>query len=169
MVPENIRSYLRLQNLPVEILHHPQAVSAQKLAQALHVSGHEVVKSVVVRSEDGRRFIAVLAATDAVDPARLGALLGLPGIELCTEDELQGLFSDCELGAEPPFGRLYGLPVVMDASLLGREVLLMRAGSHSEALRMARKDYVRLEQPTVGDFAGQPPRPMREDEQAIHV
>lgn len=162
MIPQNIRNYLGSQNVAFELIAHPRAVSAQKLAQSLHVSGYTVVKSVIVKA-DGQRYIAVLPAAESVDPMLLGQVLGVPHVELCGEEQLQTLFSDCELGAEPPFGRLYGLPVVMDASLLQRDELLMRAGSHSEALKLKRKDFLRLEQPKVGAFAVHPhPAPSAE-------
>lgn len=152
MIPQSIRNYLSSQNVPFELIEHPQAVSAQKLAQSMHVSGYKVAKSVLVKS-GGKRCIAVVPAAEVVDPILLSGVLGVSQVELCTEDELQGMFSDCELGAEPPFGRLYGLPVVMDASLLDRDQLVMRAGSHKEALRISRSDFQRIEQPKVGSFA----------------
>jgi Ala-tRNA(Pro) deacylase len=155
MIPQNIRNYLGSQNVAFELISHPRAVSAQKLAQSLHVSGYSVVKAVIVKAGE-QRYIVVLPAAESVDPVLLGGVLGASHVELCGEEQLQSMFSDCELGAEPPFGRLYGLPVVMDASLLQQDALLMRAGSHNEALKLRRKDFLRLEQPRVGAFAVHP-------------
>ena len=151
MVPERITRYLEAQGVPFERIEHPRAVSAQKLAQSLHVSGHQVAKTVVVRV-DGRPWLAVLAASEVVEPILLGAALGARHVEIADEDSLGGMFPDCELGAEPPFGHLYGMPVIIDAPLDRQERLLVRAGSHEEVLAISARDLFRLEKPVVASF-----------------
>jgi len=112
-----------------------------------------VAKTVLVEA-DGTRMIAVLAAAEIVDPARLASALGVERVRIMHESEFLNLFGECELGAEPPFGALYGLPVVMDQRLAqARGPIVFRAGSHEEALEMKPEDFVRLEQPRLADFA----------------
>jgi Ala-tRNA(Pro) deacylase len=121
-----------------------------------------VAKGVLVEAE-GKPCIAVLAASDAVEPGRLAEALGARSVRLLTEHELIALFPDCEPGAEPPFGSLYGLRVVLDAALAREPRLVLRAGSHEETLELASADFVRLEHPTVASFAhAAPGRPAEE-------
>ena len=155
MVPERITRYLNAQGIRFDRIEHPRAVSAQKLAQALHASGHQVAKTVVVRV-DGRPWLAVLAASEVVEPILLGAALGARHVELADESSLAEMFPDCELGAEPPFGHLYGMPVIIDAPLDRQERLIVRAGSHEEALVVSTKDLFRLERPVVASFGVSP-------------
>ena len=155
MVPERITRYLNAQGVRFERIVHPRAVSAQKLAQSLHESGHQVAKTVVVRV-DGRPWLAVLAASEIIEPILLGAALGARHVELADETSLAGMFPDCELGAEPPFGHLYGMPVIIDAPLDRQERLLVRAGSHEEVLVLSARDLVRLERPLVASFGVSP-------------
>ena len=96
-------------------------------------------------------WIAVLPATEIVDEERLAAVLEAPGARLLRESEFRGLFPDCEGGAEPPFGGLYGLPVVIDSAVACVDRLIFRAGSHEEAIEMRYDDFYRLENgPKVG-------------------
>lgn len=155
MISAGILTYLISNDVRFELIDHPQAISAQRLAQSMHVSGYEVAKSVVVDA-DGQQLIAVLPAPAEVDTLRLAWMLGAWHAELCDEETLQGMFPDCELGAEPPFGGLYGLPVVLDASLQNAPFLVMRAGSHTQALRMPLEDFLELERPQICSFALRP-------------
>lgn len=161
-VPLRILEHLLRAHVAFACRPHPQAFSAQHLAEALHVSGSQVAKSVLVEV-DGQRWIAVLAAPQRVDPTALAAALGAQRVRLLAEHEFTPLFPDCEPGAEPPFGSLYGLPVLLEAALTrGEPLLLFRAGSHEEAVALHCEDFVRLERPTVASFAhptpGRPPQ-----------
>jgi Ala-tRNA(Pro) deacylase len=136
-----------------ELLHRP-ASSATKHAHNMHVPGRRVAKTVLVKA-DGRFVLAVLPSTSRVDLGSLAALLGLPGPEprLATTDELLGLFTDCEPGVVPPFGRLYGLRTVFDVSLLEVGELVFVGNLRHEGLRMRASDYVAIEEPLIGSFA----------------
>jgi Ala-tRNA(Pro) deacylase len=120
----------------------------------MHMPGREVAKVVMVKHA-GKLALAVLSAQARVDLERLGAALH-GEVELASEREFAAVFPDCELGAMPPFGRLYGLTTWVDESLLRDREIAFNAGTHSEAIRMSFEDYQRLEAPTVLGFAGQP-------------
>jgi Ala-tRNA(Pro) deacylase len=147
MIPEPIQHYLQQQHVPFLRHWHPRAVTAQELAQALHVTGYRVAKSVIVRAADQQLWICVIPAAATLDFDKVREALGTPEARLATEDEFADLFPECELGAEPPFGHLYGLPVLMDESLGEAEDLLLRAGSHEEALEVHASDFLNLESP----------------------
>ncbi len=146
MIPEPIQHYLHQQHVPFLRHWHPRAVTAQELAQALHVTGYRVAKSVIVEA-DGQLWICLIPATDTLDVEKVREVLGAPEARLASEGAFADRFPECELGAEPPFGHLYGLPVLMDESLGEAEDLLLRAGSHEEALEVHAADFLNLESP----------------------
>ena len=152
MIPERIAKYLQRHLVPFDRWPHRRAITAQELAATIHAPGRRVAKSVMVEA-GGKVWIALLPATKILDLDRLASLLGVPGARLLSEPEFKGLFPDCEPGAEPPFGTLYGLPVVVDSALTGAHRVLFRAGSHEEAIEMSWEDFYRLEgEPFVGDI-----------------
>ena len=153
-----------LQNARVSFTRHPhrRAVGAQKTAAAVHVSGRRLAKTVLVEA-DAQPWVAVLAAPDVVDTKRLAAVLGKRSVRLMEEEEFTPLFEDCEPGAEPPLGSLYGLPVVLDGTLEREERIVFRAGSHDEVLELRLADLVSLEQPKVSSFAREAPVRIRAD------
>lgn len=155
MIPRRIVEYLEAHGVPYERLLHRRAITAQELAAVVHVPGRRLAKSVLVKA--GKEiWIAVLPATEIVDLERLAAVLGVPAARLLREPEFEGLFPDCEAGAEPPFGGLYGLPVVVDSALTGADRLVFRAGSHEEAIEMRYNDFCRLENELLVGAIGRP-------------
>lgn len=146
-----LREYLDKQKVPYEVLAHRQAFTAQEVAQAQHVRGDELAKVVMLRS--GPQFImAVLPASHRIDLERAKAAAGKPDLVLATEAEFAGLFPQCEAGAMPPFGNLYGLPVYVDQTLTRDETIVFNAGTHTQTVKMTYADFARLVQPKVCSF-----------------
>ncbi|MFQ5696321.1 MAG: aminoacyl-tRNA deacylase, partial [Terriglobia bacterium] len=129
---------------------------AQELAARMRISGYEFVKVVVVRM-DGRYAVLGIPAPRRIDMKALAQIVGVKRIHLATENEFKDLFPDCELGAMPPFGNLYGLPTVVDQEVSYSENMVINAGTHAEALRLRWADFQRLVRPRVGRFAVPPP------------
>ena len=140
-VPE----FLSEQRVAFEALVHPPAFTAQKRAHFLHVPGCQVAKGVLLRGPDGF-VLAVLPATRHVDTAQVAQALGGP-VRLANDRELAEVFRDCEWGVVPPFGRLYGLPVLLDNEMASDAVAIFEANTHAEAVRLRCRDFERLEQP----------------------
>ena len=140
-VPE----FLLERRVPFETLLHPPAFTAQKRARFLHLPGREVAKAVLLRGPDGF-ILAVLPATHHVDAERLAGLLGGP-VRLADDDEIAKVFCDCEWGVVPPFGTLYGLPVLLEASITPDTLMVFETTTHAEAVRMLCRDFERLERP----------------------
>jgi Ala-tRNA(Pro) deacylase len=161
MVPDEIHSYLRGHGIPYRVRQHPFAIDSAHLAAAQHISGWQLAKPVILKV-DGGRLMVVVRGPDRVDLERASAALGGRHVELCPESEFAPVFPGCELGAEPPFGGQFGMPVYVDqalASLPPDVHLVLRAGSHTETIEMALSDFLRLEKPRVIDVgrAWQPP------------
>jgi len=148
-----LKEYMEMNCAPFSVIDHPLAYTAQGVASALHVDGKEVAKSVVVRAGEAQdTILTVLPTCYHVDLEKLGNVIGKP-VRLATEHEFAKLFPDCELGAVPPFGHLYGLPVYMDESLAEDEEIVFNAGTHREAIRMPFGEFKRLAQPVICSFA----------------
>jgi Ala-tRNA(Pro) deacylase len=147
-----IREFLRARAVRFELLLHRPVSSAAHLAGSVHVPGRRVAKSVLFRAGD-RFGLAVLPATHRVDTARLAEILGLEEVRIATSDEVERIFADCEPGALPPFGHLYGLPTILDASLAGGAEIVFVANTRHECVRMRFRDFEAIEAPTRARFA----------------
>ena len=134
----------------VSIRHSP-AYTAQEIAGAAHIKGQNLAKTVMVKI-DGRLAMAVLPARCRVDLDRLKQARSAQSVELATEAEFTRLFPDCEAGAMPPFGNLYDLPVWVDTTLTSDDQIAFNAGTHSDLVQMAYKDFERLAAPEITDF-----------------
>ena len=130
---------------------HADVFSAQALAAREHVPGHQVVKPVLV-SADGEFVLCALPASYKIDLGELRQQLQCEEVQLADENALQEIFRDCELGAAPPIGRLYGLPTLMDESLFADDRVTFQAGTHTDAVTMTLADYRRVAQPEVAYF-----------------
>jgi Ala-tRNA(Pro) deacylase len=146
-----LQDYLDTMGIAYRISSHGTAYTSQDLAAREHVSGEKVVKPVVVLV-DGKPHLCALPATHRVDLMRLREQLHAHDVELMDETQLQSLFPDCEVGAEPPVGRLYGMPTLMDQSLLADDQVTFQAGSHTTAVTLSMHDYQRLTEPQIASF-----------------
>ncbi len=148
---ERLESYLRENGVAFRVDWHPLAYTAQEVAAAEHVSGYLVAKPVMVRCGE-EIVMAVVAAPHRLDLAKLQQVVGKP-CRLAEESEFAPLFPDCEVGAQPPFGNLYGVRVYVDRRLTEDPEIVFRCGSHRETMRVAYTDFQRLVQPVVADLA----------------
>ena len=134
----------------VSIVHSP-AYTAQEVAASAHITGKELAKTVIVKL-DGTLAMAVLPANRKIVLQDLREVTGSDQVKFASEDEFKKLFPDCETGAMPPFGNLYGMDVYVAESLCGSEEIVFNAGSHTEAMKMAYADFERLAHPRVLSF-----------------
>ncbi len=148
----NLEATLQHRGIPFERSRHRPAYTSQDLAAAEHVSGYLVAKPVVVKGKAGFAM-CVLAACDHVDLNRAAQALHDKDVRLATEDEMRGLFPDCELGAEPPVGTLFGMQTIMDEHLREDDYLVMQAGTHTDAIELRREDWERLCNPIIAPIA----------------
>jgi len=143
-----LEALLEEQGVHYEKYTHATTYTAQRLADAEHVSGYMVAKPVVVKSESGYAM-CVLPAPKHVDLRRVAEALHEREVELANEAEMAELFPDCELGAEPPVGSMFHLMTVMDSQLEDDEYIVMQSGTHREAIKMRREDWEALCDPIV--------------------
>ncbi|MDZ7293809.1 MAG: YbaK/EbsC family protein [candidate division KSB1 bacterium] len=147
-----LKEFLDRHKVKYTTINHSTAYTAQEIAAAAHVPGKELAKTVVVKL-DGKMALAVLPASQRIDFDRLKELAGAGKVELASEREFKELFPECEVGAMPPFGNLYGMEVYAARALSEDAEIAFNAGSHTQLIRLAYKDFARLVQPKIGDFA----------------
>jgi Ala-tRNA(Pro) deacylase len=152
---ERLRSFLESNHTDFTLTDHPKAYTAREVAQAEHLPPREVAKTVVVFG-DGEYHMVVIPASKLVDFQEVRPALGLSQVRMATEDELGKLFPDCELGAMPPIGTLYGLVVYLDSSLAGEPSITFNAGTHREVIHMRTAEYRRLAQPVIVSLVREP-------------
>jgi len=152
MPVRKLREFLDAEGVKHVTVQHSAAFTAQEVAASAHVPGGALAKTVIVNL-DGKPAMVVLPASRHVDMGALKDVAAAETAELATEEEFQGLFPDCELGAMPPFGNLYEMAVYSDESLSEDEEIAFNAGTHKELVKLAYKDYERLVNPKVGRFS----------------
>ncbi|MBI4673206.1 MAG: YbaK/EbsC family protein [Chloroflexi bacterium] len=148
---QRLTAYFLENGVSFETVQHRPAYTAHDIAAQERVSSKYVAKVVMV-SADGKITMLVLPATLQVDFDRLREILHAQNVHLAPEQQFSHLFPDCEVGAMPPFGNLYDVPVYVDRVLTDDEEIIFNAGTHTETIRIRYADYVRLVKPVVASF-----------------
>jgi Ala-tRNA(Pro) deacylase len=148
---KKLKEFLDNAGVKYVVVSHAPAYTAQEIAASAHISGKEVAKTVMVKL-DGKMGMAVLPASYVIDFGKLKQVAGASKADLANETEFRSLFAECEVGAMPPFGNLYDIPVYVDENLTEDEEIAFNAGSHKELFRMAYKDFESLVKPRTGEF-----------------
>lgn len=145
---QDLLAYLEKNNIRFEVIAHSPAYTAHGVATVVHAPDRLIAKTLVVKA-DGRFVMVVLPADHRIDDHAIRSFLGVRHVSLAHEDDLGQIFPDCEVGAMPPFGNLYGLQVVVDSSLTDDDEIIFNACTHTHAVRLKTADYLRLVRPFV--------------------
>jgi len=148
---KKILDYLNEHKVRYELLEHPVAFTAMEIADKQNVKGKQVVKSVIVLV-DGKTLMCVLPAIHMIDFDSLKNVKNAETVELASEDQVADCFPEYEVGAEPPFGHLYGMDVLVDKFLENDDEILFNAGTHTDMIKIKYADYVKLVKPQVAEF-----------------
>ena len=152
MALSSLTEYLDQNRVKYVIIAHSPAYTAQGIAGLTHISGKELAKTVIVKLDE-KLVMAVLPANYHVDLAALKRLLKAKTVDLASEEEFEDRFAECETGAMPPFGELFGVPVFADENLTRDKEIAFNAGTHRELIRMSWEDYQKLAETMVLRFA----------------
>lgn len=147
-----LESFLQEQGALYDVDHHPTAITAQETAEAEQVPGMNFVKVVIVKA-DGDLAMICVPAPHEVDLGAVAEHLGADEVELAAEDDFEDVFDDCEVGAMPPFGNLYDLPVYLDDALTVDDYVVFNAGTHKRVVKMPLDEFQRLARPQRGRFS----------------
>jgi len=151
MPSRKIKAYLDQAGVKYEVIEHSVVYTAQEVAAVTHVKGKELIKAVMIKTDDELIMLA-LPATRKIDFPTLKKLLGKKEVSLAQEEEFAPLFPDCETGAMPPLGKLYQVSVIADQSLTEDQEIMFNAGTHHEIIKMGLEDFKRLENPRMETF-----------------
>lgn len=152
MPVNRLKDFLDSNKIKYTTISHSPAYTAQQVAASTHIPGKELAKTVVIKL-DGKIAMAVLPASFRIDFDLLKKAVKANKVELASEQEFKDMFPECEVGAMPPFGNLYGIDVFMAESLTEDEEIAFNACSHKELIRMTFKDYEKLAKPKVIKFS----------------
>ena len=148
---QKLEAYLRAQGVPYKRQQHRRAFTAHEVAASEHLPDDMVAKVVIVFA-DADMVMLVLPASRQADLTKVAAALGAKRAWLADEHAFATVFPDCDIGAMPPFGNLYNLPVYVDRTLSTDETIVFQAGTHTDTMRMGYANYARLVHPTVVDI-----------------
>jgi Ala-tRNA(Pro) deacylase len=151
MPVRKLKEFLDRQGVRYVCITHSPAYTAQEVAQSAHITGRELAKTIIVKL-DGELAMAVLPATKKVVVQDLREVTGSDQVRFATEEEFKQRFPECETGAMPPFGNLYGMEVFVAESLLENDEIAFNAGTHTEVIKMGFKDFDRLVHPRIMSF-----------------
>jgi Ala-tRNA(Pro) deacylase len=151
MPAKTLKAFLDKAQVKYVSIKHSTAFTAPEVAASAHVSGRDFAKTVIMMI-DGEMAMVVLPANRLLVLSELRELLDMSHVRLAAEAEYREVFPDCEVGAMPPFGNLYGLKTYVTANLAEEKEIAFNAGTHTEVIKLAYEDYERLVQPTVLDF-----------------
>lgn len=141
-IASSVETYLERSGVRYDLIPHQHTSNSTYSAQAAHVPGDQFAKCVMLEDDDGY-VMAVLPATRRVDLGALRQQLGRQ-LGLATENELAGLFVDCEQGAIPPLGDAYGIDTILDQSLVGAPDVYFEGGDHCELVHVSGSDFLKL-------------------------
>lgn len=151
-VYKRLKDFLDKNKIKYDAKKHKEVFTAQEVAAVQHVPGDAMAKVVIVKA-DSKTGMVVLPASHKVDFKKLNKILGTKNLRLATEQEFKSLFPDCEVGAMPPFGSFYNIPVLADQALAKNKEIVFRAGSHKDTIKMKLQDYGKLEKPVLVDVS----------------
>ncbi|MBI2471608.1 MAG: YbaK/EbsC family protein [Planctomycetes bacterium] len=152
MPVKKLNEFLDSHSIKYVVISHSRAFTAQETATSAHIPGKELAKTVMVKM-NGKMAMAVLPASCKVDFDLLKKTTEAVTIDIANEKEFKDLFPDCEIGAMPPFGNLYGMEVFLAKTLTEDREIAFNAGSHRELVKMAYKDFERLVKPKIVKFS----------------
>ena len=151
MPVKKLKEFLDRERIKYLSIVHSTAYTAQEVAASTHITGKELAKTVIVKL-DGEMAMAVLPANRKIVLQDLREVTGSDQVKFASEEEFKERFPDCETGAMPPFGNLYEMEVYAAASLAENEEIAFNAGSHTEVIKLAYKDFERLVKPKIVSF-----------------
>jgi Ala-tRNA(Pro) deacylase len=151
MSAEKLREYLLTHGVPYEVHEHALAFTTSRVAEVEHIPGKDIAKPVILMA-DGHFVMAVVPGHKHVDLNKVRAILGCESVRLAEESEFATAFADCERGAEPPLGHLYGMPTVLDLRL-DSPTITFRGGCHTQTITMGMEDYRRAAHAVTADLA----------------
>lgn len=148
MPHRSLKEFLDNHQVKYKCIAHSPGFTAQEIAASAHISGKQLAKTVIVKI-DGKLAMVVVPASEHINFSSLKELAHGGKVDLAKESDFKSKFPECEVGAMPPFGNLFGMPVYVSNHLADYDQIIFNAGSHSELMTLAYRDFIRLVHPEV--------------------
>jgi len=145
-----------LNKIKHQILEHKTVYTAFDAASTMHKKLSEIAKSLLVTA-DKDYYLVLLPADYNLDFKKLGKCIGamenkkIKAVNISGEKLMKKIL-DIKAGTLSAFGGLYKLPVVMDKGLAKAKKAVFSGGSFNHSVEMAVKDFIKLENATLGSF-----------------
>jgi Ala-tRNA(Pro) deacylase len=147
-----LREFLEQEKVPYSVHSHPEAYTALEIAALEHVKGRMLAKVVIAKTGAGTMVMLVLPADRRVDLEKVAAVLGTEDLRLAQEAGFRDAFPACDIGAMPPFGNLFGLPVLVGEPLAENDDIVFNAGTYTLAAKLRFADFARMVQPRIASL-----------------
>lgn len=147
MLNQALKEFLENHDVKYTSINHSPGFTAQEIAASAHISGKQLAKTVIVKLGNQLAMV-VLPANEHVNFTALKDITGLTA-DLAKESEFKSKFPECEVGAMPPFGNLYNMTVYVSNHLGDYDQIVFNAGTHSELVKLAYRDFERLVNPKI--------------------
>lgn len=141
-ISSRLKQYMDGQGVHYETVPHPWSVAPIQAAHRAHVSDEQTAKSVVIHHEMGY-VLAVVPSTYRVELGQVQAAIG-KRLGLASESEVGSVFGDCDRGAVPPVGIVWGVDTIVDESLLGMPEVYFEGGDHRTLVHVSGDVFGRL-------------------------
>ncbi|MBV8802262.1 MAG: YbaK/EbsC family protein [Gammaproteobacteria bacterium] len=142
-----LKDFLDSHHVKYMCITHSPGFTAQEVAAVAHISGKQMAKTVIVKMDEQLAMI-VLPAHDHVNFSALKKITGAKEIDLARESDFKSAFPECEVGAMPPFGNLYGMPVFV-SNAFSHDKIVFNSGTHTELVQMTYEDFLTLVKPKI--------------------
>ena len=139
-IAPKLQQFLNDANAEYELVEHEPTKSSLETAKSCDVPADRLAKSILLDTDDGP-LLAVLPSDRKVELSELRSELGHKP-RLVGEDNLKGVFSDCDFGAVPPVG--YDVTTIIDDSLSKQPDVYFEAGDHKSLVHMDRAEFSRV-------------------------
>ena len=141
-IATSVKYMLNMQHIPYEVLEHAKTANSPQAALSAHVPDDHIAKGVLMKDNIGY-VLAVIAGDQWLDRKRLSEELGRD-LQMASEDEIGGVFNDCDLGAIPPLGGAYGIEMILDEDLTSLARVYFEAGDHEHLIELDGKHFHEL-------------------------
>jgi Ala-tRNA(Pro) deacylase len=143
-IAKKLQHYIDGKGIAYDTVEHHRTATSSQSAQAAHVPGSRLAKSVVIHHETGYA-LAVVPSTHRIELSTLQDVMHAR-LGLASEEEVSSLFADCDLGAVPPIGPAYDVPVILDESLGDSRDVYFEGGDHKTLVHVSGPDFRSLMQ-----------------------
>jgi len=148
----DVIDYLKYNKVHYEMIEHDPAFSAQEAAVEFQGQKNNPAKTHIVHA-DGKHYMIVMPAYNRIDDRLLLDVLNANNARLASDEDIQLIFPECEIGTMPPFGNLFALPVYVDKMLTDDDMIIFNACSHTRSIRLKMYDFLRLVKPVIAEFS----------------